>query len=355
MANKIKVRRGTDVQRTGATTLEDHEIHYSTANAGDGRPERLCVADSSAGAHANSGDVLIGPFRFEGGASGRIVVNADYQTGQVVIDYQDAATYSPSSSLTAVASTYSNNASVEAGDTFTGPHTISVAKGSGGNEVLIDRASVTYLGSTTNFASPLNAVDGATAATGSLSWSQSIPTPANFSIGNIADRRAAVTVTMDPAQGSGFSADAEARYFNFGWRVRGFVATTQYSSLSLPNSTVVTGSGSQFNDVVQTPTTAFTKSWTLPSGSNWYLYFLHSCSPDGSPGSITDEFGWTPTFTLVGSGQVGFVEVTDLAEGDLYQTGTGGNVGGQSAAKTYRLWRSPFTYAGGQTITLQIS
>lgn len=355
MPNKIKVRRGSDAQRTSSTTIEDHEIHYSTGNAGDGRPERLWIADSSAGAHANSGDVLVGPFRFAAGASGRILVNADYQTGQVVIDYQDAATFSPSATLSAVASTYSGGATVEVGDAFTGPHTVSVAKGAGGNEVLIDRASVAYLASTTNFASPLNAVDGSTAASGSLSWSQSIPTPSGFSIGNVADRRVAVTVTMDPAQGSGFAADAEVKHFNFGWRVRGFIATTQYSALSLPNSTVVAGTGSQFNDVIQTPTTAFTRSWTLPAGSSWYLYLMHTCGPQGSPGSVTDAYGWTPTFTLVGSGQVGFVEVTDLVEGDLYETGTGGNVGGQSVAKSYRLWRSPFTYAGGQTITLQIS
>jgi len=355
MANKIKVRRGTDTQRTSATTLEDHEIHYSTGNAGDGRPERLWIADSAAGAHANSGDVLIGPFRFAGGSSGRIVVDADYQTGDVVIDYQDAATFNPSSSLSAAASTYSTNAIVEAGDSFTGPHTISVVQGSGGNEVAIDRASVSYLGSTTNFASPLNAIDGSTAASGSLSWSQSIATPSSFSISSIGSRRTGISVAMDPEQGSSFSADTETRYFNFGWRVRGFIATTQYSALSLPSSTVVTGSGSQFNDVVQTPSNAFTKSWVLPAGSSWYLYFLHTCSPDGSPGSVVDDYGWTPTFTLVGSGQVGFVEVTDLVEGDLYDTGTGGNIGGQSNGKSYRIWRSPFTYAGGQTITLQIS
>lgn len=350
MPNKIRVRRGTDAQRTAATNIDNYEIHYSTGNAGDGRPERLWIADSAATA-GNSGDLLVGPFSFHSG-SNQITVSTDYQTGRVTIGYQDAATFAPSRSVTRVASTYSNNSTIEVGDAFTGSHTFTVTVGSGSNEIGIDRAGFTYLSNTTNFASPLNAIDGLLLNSGSqsLSWAQSLSAPANFSIANIANRRRVVTIFTDPPAGSGFSQTSSTANFDFGWRVRGFVSTTLYNAQSLPTVAQVTSTSganiSRFNEIQQTPTSATVRNYLLPNdGQQWHCYLVHSCDPvEGSP--VADGYGWTPSATVVGSGAIALTEVTDLANQDLLICGAGqSNLGGQTTSqKIYRIWRF-----GGQT------
>lgn len=355
MPNKIKIRRGTDANRTGATTIQDYEVHYSTSNSGTGRPERLWVADSAAAAR-NSDDLLIGPFEFVSGDS-RIGVTTDYVNGRVTISYVDAATFNPSRSLTAVASTYSNNDTIEVGDTFGGPHSLTVGIGGGANEVKIDRAGYTYNSSTSYFASPLNALDGTVLNSGtqSLSWSQSISVPAGFAISNLNNRRVPVTLTCDPPTASGFSAASSTLYFNFGWRLRGFISTTLHNSSSLPTAANITSTSgshiSRFNAISQTPTSATQYNWLLPNDAQqWHVYLVHTCSPDTSG----DLFGWTPAATVVGSGAIGLTEVTNIVAGD-YVTG---NIGGQSTTKYYRVWRVGGTsgyYGDGSTLQLSIS
>ena len=104
-----------------------------------------------------------------------------------------------------------------------------------------------------------------------------------------------------------------------------------------------------FNAVMQTPTASTVRTWTLPAGGPWYIYLVHSCSPDASG----DEYGWTPTATLVGSGAVSVSEVTDIANGDFVT----GNIGGQSTTKYYRVWRigASTGYAGGQSWSFAIA
>lgn len=363
MANKIRVKRGTDLARKGANP-DQYEIHYSTQNGDDGRPERLWVTDSSS-ATANAGDVLIGPYEFVSGDP-RIGVTTDHVNGTVSIAYVDEATWNPSQSLTEVASGYSNNSTIEAGDTFNGPHTITVTTGSGANEVKIDRAGFINGAATTYFASPLDEIDNNVLASGSASysWSQSIATPTAFEIANIATRRYDITVFCDPEQGSGQSRDQSTQRFNWGWRIAGFVSTSAYTSLSLPTaSQIVSTSGSninQFNTVRQTPTSAFQEGFTLPNdGQFWYPYLVHTCSPEDVAGTYEDAFGWTPSATLVGSGSVGLTEITDLAAGDLIFTATNGTqIGGQANAKTYRMWRiggASGYYGDGSTLLFSFS
>lgn len=351
MSNKIKVRRGTDTARQSAT-IDNYEIHYSTGNTGDGQAERLWVADSNA-SNATSNDLLIGPYEFVSGHS-QITVSTDYTTGRVSIGYQDAASFNPSQSLTAVASTYANNSTIEAGDTFGGNHTLTVTTGTGSNEVLIDQAGYTYDSLTGYFASPLNLPDGITLASGSqsLSWAQSVATPSGFSTSSINDRRTGVVIFCNPASGSGFSQDSSTKYFNWGWRVAGFLSTTDYTS-SPTTAQILSTSGSnlnQFNVVQQTPTNATTRNWVLPNdGSQWYPYLVHSCSPNGG----SDDFGWTPSATVVGSGSIGLSEVTDLSSDVVI-----GSLGGQANTKYYRVWRvggASGYYGDGSTLSLSIS
>lgn len=354
MPNKIKVRRGTDAQRQGATTLDNYEVHYSTGNSSNGRPERLWVADSAAGAHANSGDVLIGPYEFLSGDS-RIGVTTDYATGRVIISYVDAATFGPSRSITQVASTYSNNSTIEVGDVFGGPHSLTVGVGGGANEVKPDRAGYTYSGSTAYFASPLNAIDGTllNSGTQSLSWSQSISAPANFSLSG--SRNVPVTLFVDPPAASGFSQVSSNFNFAFGWRVRGFISTTLYTPVLLPtaaNITSTSGSNiSRFNAVQQTPTSTTQRDYLLPNdGQQWHAYLVHTCSPDASG----DLYGWTPSATVVGSGAISLTEVTAITAGDYVE----GNIGGQATTKYYRVWRFGGTtgfFGDGSTLSFNIS
>lgn len=361
MSNKIKVRRGSDADRKNATTIQDYEIHYSTANSdGAGRPERLWVADSNAAA-GNSQDLLVGPFEFVSGDA-RITVNTDYQTGRVTIGYLDAATWNPSQSVTRVASTYSNNSTIEAGDSFGGPHTLTVTTGSGANEIRIDRAGYTFNNAFAYFASPLDAIDGNVLASGSanLSWSQNIATPAGFSIANLDTRRVKVRVFADPPAGSGFSQDGSDHYFGFGWRLRGFVSTQAFSSATLPTVSQITSTSgsnlSRFNSIVQTPTTATQYNYALPNdGQKWFPYLVHTCAPDPSG----DLYGWEPSVSVVGSGPIGISEVTQLTSAEVVVVGASGqNLGGQSVAKAYRVWRigSSDGYTGnGSTLQFIIS
>jgi hypothetical protein len=348
-ANSILPKRGDESQRLTTTKIAENEIHVSKNNAGDGRSTRCFVRQSQ------GQDVLVGPFEFVPGTSGRITVSPDYDSGRVVIDYQDAATFSPSSSLTAVASAYSNNSTIEAGDTFTGPHVVAVAKGGGANETLIDRATFEYLGSTFTFASPLQAIDGQTAASGSFSWSQQLTTPADFSLSNVSTRRRSITVRIDPAQGSGFSQSAQTRNFNWGWRLVGFRSTTLFSDTT-GLTTQIVANGAVSNQVKQTPTSEFSNvTFTMPADGNFHrLYIAHTCSPDDAGSIYADAFGWTPSAVLVGSGAIGLTEVTDLASGDVLL----GSLGGQSATKAYRVWRvgSASGYFGeGQSLTFSFS
>jgi hypothetical protein len=360
MSNRIKVKRGSDTARQSAT-LQEGEIHYSTGNAsGAGRPERLWISDSSA-ASANSGDLLVGPFEFVSGDS-RITVATDYQTGKVTIGYLDAASWNPSQTLTAVASTYSNNATIEAGDTFGGPHTLTVTTGGGANEVKIDRAGYTQGANTAYFASPLNAIDGNVLASGSatLSYATSFPTPSAFKLSDLGTRRIKIRVFCDPPTASGQSQDASDLYFNYGWRVRGFISTDLYNPSNLPTPTqIVSTSGanrSQFNVIQQTPTSAATRSYVLPNdGQQWHCYLVHSCSPDATG----DLFGWTPSATVVGSGAISLTEVTDLVNADIVSVGSSGtNLGGQPTNKYYRIWRFGGTsgyFGDGSTLQFSIS
>jgi len=349
-SNSILPKRGTESQRLTTTKIAENEIHVSKSNAGDGRATRCFVRQ------AQGQDVLVGPFEFVPGASGRIVVSPDYDSGRVVIDYQDAATFSPSASLTAVASSYSNNSTAEAGDTFTGPHTVSVSKGGGANEVLLDRASFEYLASTFTFAAPLDAIDGATAASGSFSWSQQLTTPASFNLANVANRRRSITVRIDPAQGSGFPQSSQARNFNWGWRLVGFRSTTLFTSVVGLTPQIV-ANGSVYNQVRQTPTSEFPSiTFTMPSDGGFHrLYVAHTCMPEETGGGLYgDAYGWTPSAVLVGSGAIGMTEVTDLAEGELLM----GSLGGQPSTKSYRVWRigSESGYFGaGQSLTFSIT
>lgn len=356
MSNKIRVRRGSDTERKSATTIDDYEIHYSHTNSdGEGRPERLWVADSASAA-GNSQDVLVGPYEFVSGDP-RISVDADYTTGRVTIGYQDAATYNPTQSLSATAATYSANSVIEVGDSFGSSHTLTVANGSGANETRIDRAGYIFNNSTAYFASPLNAIDGVllTSPSQSLSWTQTIAAPSNFSISSLANRRKSIQIFCDPPAGSGFNQDSSTSYFNWGWRVRGFASTTAYSTSLLPTASDITSTSgsniSMFNAIQQTPTSATVRTWTLPAGGPWFLYLVHTCSPDSSG----DLYGWTPTATLVGSGAVSVTEVTDIAAGDFVQAN--GTIGGQTTTKYYRVWRIGVAsgYAGNQSWSFSIA
>lgn len=376
MSNRIKVKRGTDANRLNAT-LQDNEISYSTGNAsGEGRPRRFWVTDGSAPQdEANGGDVLIGPFEFEAGSSGKIAVVADYSTGKVVIDYVEPSTFNPTLTFNAFANagttslggtSYGSNANpiVEVLDEFDGTHVASVTKASGTTEVEIDHAFVNVGGGNTiNFGGNLASLNNVTAASGSLNIDTDYAISGSvFNATNLANRQIAAVVSAQAAASSGITTVRTfTRQLRFGWRIRGFYSAAQFNEFDVGPTLrqAIVGGGSVFNTVVQspngTPNSNTLYSYQLPaSGGPYFLYFVHSCMPDadGNNNAI-DTFGWTPTFRLQGSGGAeNWFEVTNLADSVVLQCSAGDQlfIGGQTnTAKQYRVWRSPSAFAPSAT------
>lgn len=376
MSNRIKVKRGTDANRLNAP-LQDNEISYSTDNvSGDGRPRRFWVTDSTATATEHNGnDVLIGPFEFEAGSSGKIAVVADYSTGKVVIDYVDPSTFNPTLTFNAFANagdtnfggtSYGTNANpiVEVLDEFDGTHVATVTKASGTSEVEIDYAYVNVgSGNTLPFGGNLASLNNETAASGSLNINTDYAiSGSNFNATNLGSRQIAAVVSAQAAASSGVTTVRDfTRQLRFGWRIRGFYSAAQYNEFDVSTTLrqAIVGGGSVFNTVVQspkgTPNSNTLYSYQLPaSGGPYFLYFVHSCMPglDGNNNEI-DTFGWTPTFRLQGSGGAeNWFEVTNLDEAVVLQCSGGGAlfIGGQTnTVKQYRVWRSPSAFAPSAT------
>ena len=371
MANLLP-KRGNEVNRAGSPNIVEDEIHVSKNNASNtGRPTRFWVRGSG------GVDTLVGPFKFTAGNN--ISLSEDYANGEITISYQDALTFNPSQSLLATASTYTgNNPVIEVGDYFDTAQTLKVTTGSGNNESRIDWATCTFESNTTNFGGNLTNRDNVNLASGSQNylWTPTIGTvgaPAGFVVdtvanpnGNLATRRRSANIKCysELQHASQFPDPDESNvWFNWGWRCRAFFSTTLYTDVALMNAAAFT-TNSVLNKVVQSPRTALGASnvadavtFDLPAGGPYYLYFAHSCQVS-EPG--VDDYGWTPNFTLLGSGGTGWNEVSDLNSGGDggYFSGPstpGSNIGGQANNKNYRLWRGPNAYAGGESWTFVIS
>ena len=366
MSNKIKVKRGTEAERTQAT-LDNYEIHYSTQNGtGSGQAERLWITDPAA-ANKNGADLLVGPFKFVEGPSGKIRVTANYSTGNVEIDYREPSTFDPTMSATFRANSYSNNAVLEAGDAFnntTTGHSLTIASRDIATELAIDWGTYEYqfVGSPSgvggSFPAPLDAQDNVTISGGTSSTRTltglSIPTPPTFTLtgaGNLNTRRQAFTVKARTTTFDGDLLDQATYYANFGWRVRGFISQQLFTSANLPTAADITGSGSRFHYIAQTPTTATshnTTKFALPNDSAAYhLYIVTTCGQGNANSGSPDEYGWTPSLVQtnaagVVTGTITPLEVTDYANGDLVIASIGGTNNsalGNQNAKAYRVWR----------------
>lgn len=361
MANKIKVRSGLDTQRTQSTTIDEREIHYSTSNAdGEGRPERLWIADSAAEAN-NSDDLLIGPFHFVEGPSGKIRVTANYQTGKVEIDWREPSTFNPTMSRTLRATNYSNNATLEAGDSFNSPtgHDFTITSINSATELPIDWGTYSYqlVGAPSavsgSFPAPINAqndgntISGGTASTQTIV--QTFPTPASFTLSSINTRRQSVTINARTSTADGNVLDTDTFHLNFGWRVRGFISQTLFGNGVLPTPAQI-NAGSSFHYISQTPTSATsynTTKFVLPNdGGSYHLYLVHTCGQN-NVGSGQDEYGWIPSLVQTNSqgvvtASINPVEVTDYVGGDVLIDSLGSTNGsalGNQTAKAYRVWR----------------
>lgn len=367
MANKIKVKRGAENDRAGAT-ITDYEIHYSTQNGGTGRPERFWVADSNATAKDGGGDLLVGPFEFVS-SDGKISVSADYQTGRVSFGLIADKTYNPTRTFklnlggytTAFRDTtdgnqniqtaslpYNGNLVAEAGESFGGNygsvdrnHQITVKNDSGENPVLIDHAYVNVEGTTTTFSqTELQAADGTvwqdTVNTASQNFNTIVATPGTFGA-TVSGSGTVQSITGDSVTDTlvavpdinevGFSNSTLSRSFKWGWRVTWFASQNPNYGYNAGSGQFVYPTASEITSAVNATggeAVAY-RPWdlnggsgvkvtvNLPAGSGWYFYLVTTTAPPNfQPGeSGEDPYGWIPYAYSTGNLQQTLTEVTD--------------------------------------------
>lgn len=404
MANRIKVKRGTDADRL-VSNLETNEISYSTGGDDGGRPRRFWVTDTSATANeANNSDVLIGPFEFVG--SSKIQVDADYTTGRVQFSLIADQTFNPTRTLLLNGAGYTNayttgtnsstqlvtteawpsdNPVLEAKEVYgsTVNHKITLKNDAGANPVKADYAEVVMEGTTTTFdQSELQAYDSIVwddlTTTAQKNFNTVVSTPATFAatvsngtVTTMTGDSKTYTLNIKPAASSGFPDRSTSTAASWGWKVAWFPAQNEdWDEDNLPtvaeiNQGIANGGGVTiaYRPWAMNNGQGVKCTFTTPSGqgNNWAIYFVTTTdSATGGFPTAVDSYGWEPyAYSSSNLGQT-LTEVTNRGAAKVRDVAAGatqiGSIGQNGMAKFYRIWKlsPPGGYTGGQTQTVYL-